>query len=84
MTGLHVGVLGVGRIGAFHTRTLVDHPMVDRITVWDPRSEAVAGLRDTVDVAKSPADLLDAGLDAVLVCSSSATHAELLSTAVQR
>jgi myo-inositol 2-dehydrogenase/D-chiro-inositol 1-dehydrogenase len=81
---MHVGVLGVGRIGALHTRNLVG--LVDRITVWDPRSEAVSEVQETsaVEVAGSPVELFGSGLDAVLICSSSVTHAELLTEAVRR
>jgi myo-inositol 2-dehydrogenase/D-chiro-inositol 1-dehydrogenase len=86
MTGLHVGVLGVGRIGSFHTRTLADHGLVDRITIWDPQDQTVAALREQlpIEVAESPDDVLVGSVDAVLICSSSATHAGLLRETIAR
>jgi myo-inositol 2-dehydrogenase/D-chiro-inositol 1-dehydrogenase len=82
-TGLRVGVLGIGRIGSFHARTLIQHPQVEQVTVWDPRPEGIAALGDEVQVAGSPDELFGAGLDAVLICSSSTTHAELLRASVE-
>lgn len=79
---LRVGVLGVGRIGSFHTGTLLEHPSVGQVTVWDPQRDAVAALGTRVRSAGSPADLLDDNLDAVLICSSSSTHADLLREAI--
>jgi myo-inositol 2-dehydrogenase/D-chiro-inositol 1-dehydrogenase len=81
---LHVGVLGVGRIGSLHAANLIAHPQVGRVTVWDPRAAAVAELGAPVGIADSPADLFGSRLDAVLICSSSSTHAELLRDAVAR
>ncbi len=43
--GVRVGLIGAGRIGAFHAQTLADHPDVTGIIVTDPlseRAEAVA------------------------------------------
>ena len=42
---MRVGLIGAGRIGAFHARTLADHPAVTGVVVTDPlmeRAEAVA------------------------------------------
>ena len=79
---LRVGVLGVGRIGRFHTRTLLEHPSVGQVTVWDPQRDAIAALGPRVHIADSPAELLNDNLDAVLICSSSSTHADLLREAI--
>jgi myo-inositol 2-dehydrogenase/D-chiro-inositol 1-dehydrogenase len=83
---MHVGVLGVGRIGSFHATTLSRSRHVTQLTIWDPRIEATDSVASKIDaqVAESPDDLLECGLDAVLICSSSATHADLLEAAVDK
>ena len=43
-TTVRIGLIGLGRIGAFHARTLTDLPVVEELVVAD----AVAGLADRV------------------------------------
>jgi len=83
---MHVGILGVGRIGSFHAQTLADLDRVDKISVWDPRHDAVEAVCERIPAqpAHSPAALFEADLDAILICSGSATHAQLLTEAVRR
>ena len=83
---MHIGLLGTGRIGACHAATLADLTRVEAITLWDPRRDAAAAVARTVGarVADSPEGLLDECLDALLICSSSTTHEELLTAAVHR
>src|SRR5829696_2925250 len=79
-TGLHVGLIGVGRIGAFHLRTLASLEDVAGLTVTDAdpqRAESVAaGARHAV--APSPEALVEAGVDAIVIATPTPTHAPLL------
>jgi myo-inositol 2-dehydrogenase/D-chiro-inositol 1-dehydrogenase len=77
---MRIGLIGVGRIGAFHAQTLTGLPIVDELVVTD----AVPGLAQRVGtqfdarVASSPAEILAAGVDGVVVASSTATHPSLV------
>ena len=64
---MRVGLLGLGRIGAFHAATLAAHPLVDELVVADPVRTSPYG---------RPGDAFDA--DAVVIATPTSTHAELL------
>ncbi|WP_219470080.1 Gfo/Idh/MocA family protein [Nonomuraea rhizosphaerae] len=64
---MRVGLLGLGRIGAFHAATLAAHPLVDELIVADPVRTSPHG---------APGDPFEA--DAVVIASPTSTHAELL------
>ena len=82
---MRIGLIGLGRIGAFHARTLTDLPLVDELVVAD----AVAGLADKVardlgaTAVAEPADILAGGVDGVVIASSTATHPDLLRACVE-
>ncbi|MFJ2028875.1 Gfo/Idh/MocA family oxidoreductase [Streptosporangium sp. NPDC087985] len=71
---MRVGLLGLGRIGAFHAATLAAHSWVDELVVADAdgarAAEVAAGLGARVG------DAFDT--DAVVIATPTATHAELL------
>jgi myo-inositol 2-dehydrogenase / D-chiro-inositol 1-dehydrogenase len=79
--GMRIGVAGVGRIGAFHGRTLAASSLVDRLLVADvdrARAERVAAELDA-SVAASVAELVSGGgVDALVVAASTPVHAELI------
>src|SRR4051794_25478736 len=81
---MRIGLIGVGRIGAFHAQTLSDLPAVDELVITD----AVPGLAQQVaerldaTVAPEPADLLVVGVDGIVIASSTATHPELIRACV--
>jgi len=83
--GLHVGLIGVGRIGVFHARTLSALDGVASLTVTDAepaRAEQVAaelGLR----AVETPEALVDAGVDALVIASTTGGHAPSLSLAAR-
>ena len=83
---MRIGLIGLGRIGAFHARTLVQLPDVTELVVTD----AVRSLADTVGgelgatVVDSPEELLARGVDGVVIASSTPTHAPLVRAAVAR
>src|SRR2546423_14637111 len=83
--GLGVGVIGVGRIGAFHARTLGGLEGVSSVSVSDAdfaRAERLAAqLGASTRVAESPESLFDGGVDAVVIATSAPAHAPLLKLA---
>ena len=81
---MRLGLIGLGRIGAFHARTLADLPVVDSLVVND----AVAGVTAEVagrfgaEPAETPAALLAAGVDGVVVAAATDAHPSLILAAV--
>jgi myo-inositol 2-dehydrogenase / D-chiro-inositol 1-dehydrogenase len=77
---LHVGIVGVGRIGAFHARTLAQLDGVRMLTLCDAdasRAQALAGELGAQAVA-TPEALVAAGIDALAIATPTPTHASLL------
>lgn len=78
--GLHVGLIGAGRIGAVHARTLAALDGVGSLVITDAdpvRAESVAaelGVR-SID---SPEALVEDGVDALVIASATPSHAPLL------
>jgi myo-inositol 2-dehydrogenase / D-chiro-inositol 1-dehydrogenase len=77
---MRLGLIGLGRIGAFHARTLNDLDAVDSLVVTDALPAAVERVTAElgVEAAESPAKLLAAGVDGVLIAAATDAHAELL------
>jgi myo-inositol 2-dehydrogenase / D-chiro-inositol 1-dehydrogenase len=77
---LHVGLLGTGRIGAFHARMLQALPGVDRLTITDADAERAAQVAAELGVASAPSAhaLVDAGAEALVIAAATAAHAELI------
>jgi myo-inositol 2-dehydrogenase / D-chiro-inositol 1-dehydrogenase len=81
---MRIGLVGIGRIGAFHAATLKGLPAVDQVVVADAdpsRAELVAkelGLEFTPDV---PA-LLASGIDGFVIAAATSAHAELIAAGV--
>ena len=83
MKKLQVGIIGAGRIGNVHARTLVTRiPQAVAAAVTDVNPQAARELADRCGierVAGSAAEILgDASIGAVLICSSTDTHAGLV------
>jgi myo-inositol 2-dehydrogenase/D-chiro-inositol 1-dehydrogenase len=85
---MRLGLIGLGRIGAFHARTLASLPEVDSLVVTDPVAAATAATLDAIgtsvqtEAADSPQKLLAAGVDGVLIAAATNAHPELLAAAV--
>jgi myo-inositol 2-dehydrogenase/D-chiro-inositol 1-dehydrogenase len=83
--GIHVGLIGVGRIGLLHAQTLRALDPVVSLTVTDAdraRAKTVASqLR--VHTAETPEALLEAGVEALVIATSTPGHAPLLQLAAR-
>jgi myo-inositol 2-dehydrogenase/D-chiro-inositol 1-dehydrogenase len=80
---LHFGIIGAGRIGRVHAETLAFRMPEARITaitdVNREAAQAVAARCNILKIAESSAEVLaDPQIDAVLICSSTDTHADLI------
>lgn len=77
---LHVGVIGVGRMGAFHVETLRALEGVAAVTLADAdhaRATEVARELGT-GVAATPEALVEIGVDALVIATPTPGHAPLL------
>ncbi|WP_028938174.1 Gfo/Idh/MocA family protein [Pseudonocardia spinosispora] len=81
---MRLGLIGLGRIGAFHARTLSELDVVDSLVVTDAVPDTTARVAAEVgaEIAESPAKLLAAGIDGVLIAAATNAHPELLLAAV--
>ena len=81
---MRIGLVGIGRIGAFHAATLKDLDTVEQVVVTDvdrARAQVVAkelGLEAVPDVDALLAD----GLDGIAICAPTGAHAELIGRAL--
>ncbi|MGG5258936.1 Gfo/Idh/MocA family protein [Phycicoccus avicenniae] len=78
---MRIGLIGLGRIGAFHADTLAALDRVDELVVTDPVAAAVDAVTARLPKATavdSPEALLDAGVDGVVIAAATGAHAELL------
>jgi myo-inositol 2-dehydrogenase/D-chiro-inositol 1-dehydrogenase len=83
---MRVGVLGTGRTGAFRAARLAEHPGVDEVLVGshDPaRARAVAEPLGARGLG-SYDDVLDEGVDAVVVSTATPDHVVLIEAAAAR
>lgn len=76
---------GAGRIGAIHAANIAQHPRARLATVVDVDPAAAAALagRHGARVADRAAALGDPAIDAVLIASSTDTHADLVEAAAR-
>src|SRR5919198_2100255 len=77
---LHVGVIGVGRIGVFHAQTLHTLPGVSRLTVADADADRAVRVAQELGVAaaETPEALFDQRPDAVVIAAPTPAHVPLL------
>jgi myo-inositol 2-dehydrogenase/D-chiro-inositol 1-dehydrogenase len=73
-------LVGTGRIGVLHARSLKQSPAVSRLTVVDVDRERAAGVANALgaEYVESPQALLEAGIDALVIAAATPAHAELL------
>jgi myo-inositol 2-dehydrogenase / D-chiro-inositol 1-dehydrogenase len=82
---MRIGLIGLGRIGAFHATTLSNLDRVSTLLVTDvvPGVAEATAARIGATPVEAVEDMFDAGLDAVVIASSTPSHLGLLRTAVQ-
>lgn len=82
---MRIGILGLGRIGAFHAETLSGLDAVDSLVVADPFADAARAAADRfgAEIAASPEALLAAGVDGVVVAAATDAHPALIVAAVE-
>ncbi|MFF9012468.1 Gfo/Idh/MocA family oxidoreductase [Streptomyces sp. NPDC014870] len=81
---MRIGLIGTGRIGAFHAGVLARHPEVESLVVADADAERAARVGGAVGAEPAPgvdALLEHHALDAVVIASATAAHAELIGRA---
>ena len=81
---VRIGVVGAGRLGAFHAQTLADHTTVTEVVVTDPlleRAEAVAA--DVGGSVAPDAQSMLGSIDAMVVAAATNVHAEMMLLAAE-
>ncbi len=82
---VRIGVLGCGRIGRMHAANIAAHPRAQLGGVFDlhrPAAEEVSASLNARLYDSADAVLASGDVDAVLIASSTPTHADLLEAAV--
>jgi myo-inositol 2-dehydrogenase/D-chiro-inositol 1-dehydrogenase len=82
---MRIGLIGLGRIGAFHAETLSALPSVTSLVVTDAVPAAIQSVVDKygVEAAETPEKLLASGVDGVIVAAATDAHPELIVAAVE-
>ena len=85
---LHFGIIGAGRIGKVHAETLAFRlPEAEIVAVADVNGEAAQALAARCGIPKVVASaeevIGDPKVEAVLICSPTGTHADLIVQAAQ-
>ena len=88
MENVNVGIIGAGRIGRLHAETLARHICeATVVSIVDVRSEAAEGCAQELNIPNFSADpttiFEDPQIDAVLICSSTDTHAVFIEQAAK-
>jgi myo-inositol 2-dehydrogenase/D-chiro-inositol 1-dehydrogenase len=79
-----VGIVGVGRIGAFHARTLLSLDGVASVTLADLDADRADRLATELGASSAPTPeaLVESGIDALVITAPTPAHRALLSLAV--
>ncbi|CCK25914.1 oxidoreductase [Streptomyces davaonensis JCM 4913] len=82
---MRIGILGLGRIGAFHAETLSGLDAVDSLVLTDPFADAAksAAERFGGEVVDSPEALFAAGVDGIVVAAATDAHPALILAGVE-
>ncbi|WAX81739.1 Gfo/Idh/MocA family protein [Streptomyces sp. KMM 9044] len=82
---MRIGILGLGRIGAFHAETLSGLDSIESLVVSDPFADAAkaAAERFDAEVADSPEAVLAAGVDGVVIAAATDAHPGLILACVE-
>lgn len=82
---MKVALFGAGRIGKVHAASVKMDPRSDLVAVTDVMSEAAEALAKEQGIEARSADeiLADTSIDAILIASSTNTHADLIEAGVK-
>jgi myo-inositol 2-dehydrogenase/D-chiro-inositol 1-dehydrogenase len=82
---MRLGLIGLGRIGAFHAETLTSLDEVDELVVTDVAPAAIERVvrKYGAEPAASPAELLTSGVDGVVIAAATDAHPQLILAAVE-
>ncbi|OKK04485.1 dehydrogenase [Streptomyces sp. CB03234] len=82
---MRIGLIGTGRIGAFHAGVLSRHREVGALVVADADPGRAAQVADLTGATAAPTvdDVFARGVDAVVIASATAAHAELIGRAAR-
>ncbi len=81
---MRLGLIGLGRIGAFHAGTLSRLAAVDSLVVTDAVPAVTASVAELVgaDTADSPEQLIADGVDGIVIAAATPAHAGLVRAGV--
>jgi len=82
---LRLGVLGAGRIGQVHARAIAATPNAEMVAVADPVEAAAASVQQAFggDIRTIDQIIGATDIDAVVICTPTDTHAELIERAAR-
>lgn len=88
MQKLNIGIIGAGRIGKVHAETIAYRlPEAVAAAIADVNQQEAAAVAARLGIGRVAASaeeiLADASIDAVLICSSTDTHADLIGKAAE-
>lgn len=84
---MRIGLIGLGRIGAFHADTLAGLEHVEELVVTDPvaaAADAVTGRTGKARAVADPGAVLDSGVDGVVIAAATNAHADLVRAALAK
>jgi myo-inositol 2-dehydrogenase/D-chiro-inositol 1-dehydrogenase len=81
---MRLGLIGLGRIGAFHADTLSHLDEVDSLVVTDavPAVTAAVAARFDAKPAESPEELISSGVDGIVIAAATDAHTALIKAGV--
>ncbi|MGW7465038.1 Gfo/Idh/MocA family protein [Streptomyces xantholiticus] len=82
---MRIGLIGTGRIGSFHAGVLSRHREVGSLVVTDTDAARAVAVADRWGATAAPSahEVFTWGVDAVVIASATAAHAELIARAAR-
>jgi myo-inositol 2-dehydrogenase/D-chiro-inositol 1-dehydrogenase len=82
---MRIGLIGLGRIGAFHADTLSHLESVDSLVVTDAVPSVTASVAERFDAeaAESPEALIASGVDGIVIAAATDAHTALIRAGVE-
>lgn len=79
---MHIGVVGVGRVGTYHAAILQKLPGVKKVTVADTVEDRAAKVGADLGTMSDTVDRVISGADAVVITAATSAHADLIAQSV--